>query len=360
MKVGILTMHKVVNYGSALQAYALQRFLTDNRIKSEIIDYIFTNKPHGIKNWIRYIVKCDFLKDIKFRAFWRENYILSKRSFSQRNELTEDKCKYDIYLTGSDQVWNPNHEGFELTFMFDFIKSPIAKKISYASSFSTCVIPEIYKAKYRELLSKYSSISVREGNALHLIKELTGENATWVCDPTLLLSKEIWKDLGNRAKIRIKQPYILFYILTYAYNPYPEIEKIIHQIQKQFPGKKYVFLNGKVTDRKRLNSIVINNVSPYDFISLIERAEFIVTTSFHGTAFAVNFRKPFYSIIQSDLTLDDRMYSLLDKVGLKKRAICYDKEMNFENMEYISDVESKIKDFTDISKKYLLNSLNSL
>lgn len=359
MKIGILTMHKVVNYGSALQAYALQHFLRNQGFENEIIDYVFTNKPHGIKNWIRYLIKCDFLKDLKFRKFWNENYILSTYSFLRKEEITEEKCKYDIYMTGSDQVWNPNHKGCERTFMFDFIKSPFAKKISYASSFSTSIIPEDYRKDYSKLLSKYSFVSVRESNALNLIKELTGKNASLVCDPTFLLDKNAWEVLRIQSKIKIQEPYVLFYILTYAYNPYPEIENIIQKIQKQFEGRKFIFLNGKISDRRRANSIVLNNITPNDFISLIERAEFIVTTSFHGTAFAVNFRKPFYSIIQSDLALDDRMYSFLDKIGLQKRAICYNKSLNYENMEYNSDTESKIQNFIEQSKNYLLKSLNS-
>lgn len=359
MKIGILTMHRVVNYGSALQTYALQNFLNEKGFESEIIDFVFTNKPHGLKNWLRYLVKCNFICAIKFRKFWNENYILSKKCYKTKDELSDASCKYDIYLTGSDQVWNPNHNGDELTFMFDFIKSPTAIKISYASSFSASVVPQCMEKKYSKLLTQYSTISVREEKAVGLIKRLTGKDAAWVCDPTLLIDKEIWQKLAQRAKLTIKGPYVLFYILTYAYNPYPEIEHIIKQIQEKYKGYRFVFLNGKVSDKRRHNSIVINNISPYEFISLIENAEFVVTTSFHGTAFAINFRKPFYSIIQSNLLLDDRMYSLLHRLGLDNRAVCYDKELKFEEMKYDSEVEKLIYDFIHTSQKVLFESLKS-
>ncbi|MDC2771563.1 polysaccharide pyruvyl transferase family protein [Bacteroides ovatus] len=359
MKIGILTMHKVVNYGSALQAYALQHFLKDNGFECEIIDYVFTNSPHGLKNWLRYLLKRNFISDMKFRHFWKENFILSKRCFKEKEELSDFSCKYDVYLTGSDQVWNPNHNGDELTFMFNFIKSSTARKVSYASSFSTGVIPLHMEEKYRELLSRYSTISVREENALSLIKKLIGKDATWVCDPTLLIGEKTWKELAKKSRLMIKGPYVLFYILTYAYNPYPEVECIIQQVQKRYKGSKFVFLNGKVADKRRRDSVVINNVSPYEFISLIENAEFIVTTSFHGTAFAINFRKPFYSVIQSDLLLDNRMFSLLHRLGLDDRAICYDKKIEFENMEYNSEIENSISDFIQTSQTTLLKSLRS-
>lgn len=357
MKIGILTMHKVVNYGSALQAYALQHYLKEKGFESEIIDYVFTNSPHGIKNWLRYFFKLNFISDIKFRHFWKENYTLSEQCYKTKEELSESSCKYDVYLTGSDQVWNPNHNGKELTFMFDFIKSSIAMKVSYASSFSAGVIPQHMEKKYKEFLSQYFAISVREENALDLIKKLTGKCAAWVCDPTLLLDKMTWKEVAQKSKLKIKEPYVLFYILTYAYNPYPEIERIIHQVQKKYKGYKFVFLNGKVSDRQRRDSVVINNVSPYEFISLIENAEFIVTTSFHGTAFAINFRKSFYSVIQSDTLLDDRMFSLLRRLGLDDRAVCYNKEFCFETMEYDSEIENRISDFIQTSQETLLKSL---
>lgn len=357
MTIGILTMHRVVNYGSALQTYALQRFLNEKGFESEIIDFVFTNNPHGLKNWLRYFIKRNFIGSIKFRRFWEENYMLSKQCYKTKEELSDTSCKYDIYLTGSDQVWNPNHNGDELTFMFDFIKSPTAIKVSYASSFSTSAIPQRMEKKYSELLSLYSAISVREEKAVALIKRLTGKEAAWVCDPTLLVDKEAWTELAKKGRLKIKKPYVLFYILTYAYNPYPEIEHIIQQVQEKYKGCKFVFLNGKVSDRRRHNSVVINNLSPYEFISLIENAEFVVTTSFHGTAFAINFRKPFYSIIQSNLLLDDRMYSLLHRLGLDNRAVCYDKELNFEEMRYDSEIENHIIEFIHTSQETLLKSL---
>ncbi len=360
MKVGILTMHKVINYGSALQAYALQRFLRDNGFENEIIDYLFSPRPQSVKDWIRYIVKCDFIKDIKFRRFWKKNYILSQKTIRKKCELSEKSCKYDIYLTGSDQVWNPNHQGDEQTFMFDFIKSPDKKIFSYASSFSTAKIPEDVFPIYKKLLSRYKAISVREETALPLIEQLTGKNGTWVCDPTLLLNKAEWSDLGNRSRLKLQKPYVLFYILTYTYNPYPYINHIITKIQDEFKGMRCVFLNGRFADRKRMNSIVINNIDPCDFVSLVANAHFVVTTSFHGTAFAINFRKPFYSIVQADIKLDDRMCSLLRKVGLEKRAVLYDRDFFFEKMDYDSSVESRISHFINDSKYFLEDTLNRM
>lgn len=358
MKIGILTMHRVVNYGSTLQAYALQHFLFEQGYDNEIIDYQFAPKPLNLKDWFRYILKGNFIKYIKFKQFWKSNYILSSQTYKNRNKLTESSCKYDIYLTGSDQVWNPKHNGNELTFMFDFIKNSKYKKIAYAASFSTGKITDEKTAQYKTWLSHYETISVREKNAIALVRQITGKDGIWVCDPTLLLDKATWNKLGEKSQLKINKPYILFYILTYAYNPYPQINNIINRIQDEFKGKLSIFLDGKISDKKRDNSIVISNISPYDFIYLIKNADFIVTTSFHGTAFAINFRKPFYSVIQSNTTLDDRMYSLLDKVGLKQRAILYDNDFQYNNMEYDINIEQNINKFVTHSKHFLTKILN--
>lgn len=355
MKIGIITMHKVINYGSALQAFALQQFLLNQKYSTEIIDYLYYPRIKTIKDYIRFIIKRKYLKYLKFKTFWKKHYILSSTSYNNKSDLTEAKCQYDIYVTGSDQVWNPMHQGEECAFMFDFIGKD-KKKISYAASFSTGNIPDEVKKIYAEYLSQYRAITVRERNAVDIIKQITEKNAPVVCDPTLLLNRKDWAELDKLAKIKINEPYILAYILTYAYDPYPYINHIIEKVQNAL-NMKVVFLDGKIKDKLRTNSIIINSAGPYDFLSLISNASFVITTSFHGTAFSINYRKPFYSIIQSDLAFDSRMYSLLETVGLEDRALSYNKDFTFRNMAYSSCIEDKIESFVEYSKKCLLQEI---
>lgn len=351
-------MHRVVNYGSALQAYALQRFLSAQGYDNEIIDYRFAPKPAGAKNRLRYLLRRGFIKHRKFRCFWEDNYALSARTYWNKGELSEDTCRYDIYMTGSDQVWNPDHGGGELTFMFDFVKSTGARKVSYAASFSASRIPVDKAAVYAECLSAYSSLSVREENALPIVERLAGKECSWVCDPTMLLAADEWHALGDRSGIDVGKPYVLFYILTYAYDPFPQINAVIDKVQKHFKGRKCVFLDGRIRDGGRADSVVAGNLSPYDFLKLVENAGFVVTTSFHGTAFAINFRKPFYSVVHPDTGRDDRMVSLLRRVGLGHRAIRYDKDFVFEPMSYGREVEEHIAGFIEESKAFISGALS--
>ena len=259
-------------------------------------------------------------------------------------------------MTGSDQVWNPLHVKDDTSFLLPFVDKK-ATKLAYAASFATTEIPSHLKEKYSELLSEYKAISVREKSGITLAESLTGKKAELVCDPTLLLSKEEWSNLANQVPQRIKEPYILAYILTYAYNPYPEIDNIINEIQNKL-NLKLVILNGSIKDLKRKNSIVIKDAGPLEFLNLIKNASFIITTSFHGTAFALNFEKPFYSIIKSFDNTDSRMLSLLEYVEAKDRAIIYDGHIsNFQSTLDYSHITSKIETFRNKSIDFLVQNL---
>ena len=213
-------------------------------------------------------------------------------------------------MTGSDQVWNPKHIKDDYSFFLPFAPEGI-KKVSYASSFSTAEIPDELKTIYKEFLDSYSAISVREKSGIKIIQELVGKDVEMVCDPTLLLSKDEWNELIKDLPNPIGTPYILAYILRYAYDPYPEINRIIDTVQNEL-GLHLVILDGSLSDMKRKNATVIKNAGPLEFLNLVKNASFIITTSFHGTAFALNFGIPFYSVIKDRSGFDTRMIDLLE------------------------------------------------
>lgn len=359
MMIGILTMHKVLNYGSALQAYATQQVLSQHGYKNELIDYLFpSRRKQSLKVKLRSILKREYRKKQKFHFFWESFLKCSPKTFSSRNELNVNNCQYDIYLTGSDQVWNPILNGEELPFMFDFIPSD-RKKLAYAASFSKGSIPKDKQATYRELLSQYKEISVREASGVNLLNELAGIKATHVCDPTLLLDSNQWSEVATHATIRMDKPYILAYILSYAYNPFPHIFDIINKIQNEL-GFQVVLLDGKLKDYFREGYTVITSAGPADFLYLIRNASFVVTTSFHGTVFATNFRKPFVSVIQSNLSMDSRMYSFVKQVGLEEQAVIYDRPFNLQQQNiYTKEVEEKIERFKSDSLEFLQTALRN-
>ena len=172
-----------------------------------------------------------------------------------------------------------------------------------------------------------------------------------------MLDKSEWLKIASHSKIRIRNPYILAYILTYAYNPYPEIDRFIEKLHDKL-GIQVIFLNGRITDQKHKHASVIRKAGPYDFVKLIMDAQFVITTSYHGTAFALNFSVPFYSVVNIKAEDDSRIVNLLQMAGAEKRAIPIDSnEFNPEPMDYCI-ISDKINELRIQSLNFLNNSIN--
>lgn len=361
MKIGILTMHKVLNYGSALQAYALQHYISSLGHDAELIDYIFPNGSRiarlTLKQRLTYPVKSllsgKLRKKLRFQKFYKKYFVCSDERFNSPEELSNAKFDYDILMTGSDQVWNPKHIKDDYSFFLPFA-SEGTKKVSYASSFSTAEIPDELNPIYRKFLDSYSAISVREKSGVKIVKELVGKDAEMVCDPTLLLSQDEWSGLIKDMPNPIGQPYILAYILRYAYDPYPEINRIIDEVQKEL-GFHLVILDGSLADMRRKNATVIKNAGPLEFLNLVKNASFIITTSFHGTAFALNFGIPFYSVIKDRSGFDTRMIDLLEISGNLEHAVILN-QIETIHIDAAEAIHTGLLDkFKSLSKKYLDN-----
>ena len=194
---------------------------------------------------------------------------------------------------------------------------------------------------------------MREKSGVDLVANLTGKNAALVCDPTLLLTKEEWFPLAEQSKIMINKPYILVFILTYSYNPYPEVNRIIDTVQQKL-GLHTIVLNGNKYDYLRKNTTVIKNAGPLEFLYLFKNASFIITSSFHGVAFSANFEKPFLAVVNKN-GRDSRLMSFIENVGLDEHAIGYNETIvNLNNR--IPDVSS-LCEFRDKSLEFLRESM---
>lgn len=364
-------MHRVLNYGSSLQAFALYKTIKKLGHDCEIIDYQYPNQFHKDNSKERRNLKSElsfFLLRVRtfilyrgkkqrrrFVTFWQEQ-IKTSPYYASKNEIFKNPPLYDVYMTGSDQVWNPKCMKGDNVFFCDFVSN--VKKVSYASSFSSSQIPDFYKETYINGLSTYSYISVRENSGLTIIKELINKEAKVVCDPTLLLMKDDYKDLANKSEINYKPPYILVYSLSYAYNPYPQMSEVIDNIKKQL-NIPVVYLHVNSIDHYRIGSS-ITSAGPYEFLNLFMNASFVITSSFHGTAFALCFEKPFYAIVPSDSSSDSRIFSLLENVGAKQRAIYTNKRIEGKlpiDLEY-TNITSKMDEIRRISLKYLKEMIN--
>ena len=363
-RIGILTMHRVQNYGSALQAYALQEYVSRLGYDVELIDYIFPNGKHKKRRPLKKRIRSLLFKWVfglpllrkskRFARFYDAYYRCSALRFDNPESLMKYDYPYDVLMTGSDQVWNPIHILADTSFFLPFAHAH-TPKVAYAPSFSVASLPEGFDTIIRPYIEAYSHISVREKSGLDIVKALTDKEVSMVCDPTLLLTKEDWGALAVQSEIKVSGPYILVYVLSYAYNPYPAINAIIEKVQQEL-DLPLILLDAPVLDMKFKNARFIKDAGPAEFLHLVQHASFVITTSFHGTAFALNFGVPFYSVIRDHSGFDTRMVDLIEAVGAD-RAIVYDRSIDLPlEMDYTA-ISERLEGIRRHSQDYIRRSL---
>ena len=367
-RIGIITMHRINNYGSVLQAFALQYIIEKMGFDVQLIDYNYPNifqytrgvalpkndlKAKVIKgmSWLHPYNRYDY----KFQDF-RNRYFKLSPYYKDFDAIHQKVISYDLYITGSDQVWNPNFTKGDTTFLLDFAKKN-ANKISYASSFSCTQLGKEYEATYSELLAQYQAISVREWGGVELVKRLTGQQAVITVDPTLLLDDNAWKTVVSK-RCRYSKNYILLYVLSYSFNPVPYIYDLALYLSKKL-NLRIVVLGKHPYLSKYKNVESILDAGPLEFLQLIENAVCVVTSSFHGTAFSVNYKKPVYAVVNGKND-DDRISSFLSDVSLDKSIISVGTPLETipldMNLEFSWNILNQKRKY---SLSYLENAINA-
>ncbi len=375
-KIGIITIHKIFNYGSIFQAYALQEVCRIFGNEVEIIDYNFPNIWHIGRNtleaskqessltqntprWKQLLLKLFFAYPLycQHRAiskFVSEYENLSKKTFDSPDSLCELKDTYDICIVGSDQVWNPRFCKCDPAFFLTFASDKCVKA-AYASSFGVHRIDDIAIRKdYAEWLGRFSYISVREKSGIDIVKSMTGQECSHVVDPTLLLNAEQWNKIAGPQRL-VKKKYILCYFLNYTFDAFPRVNEIADYIS-QSTGWEIVYVARPPYRLRSPHTTFRVGASPAEFLSLIRDAELVLTTSFHGAAFSVNFSKPLYAVVENKLAADSRLLSLLESVGLLHRALALNDELprkeEFMNCDY-SVANCRLNAMREESMEYL-------
>ena len=313
MRIGILTFHRAHNYGAMLQAYALKKTCEKLGADTSVIDYA----PEYIDeqyNYFRfsgnsrrtllniYNLRGNFAKQKLFEAF--KNDFMNLRPFNT-NE------KFDIILYGSDQIWNPNiKNGFDKVY-FGYHKIPVTQNVSYAASIGKSQFSKDELKQFSMISQKLDRISVREETARDLLQPVVKKKIEVVLDPTLLLSADEWTDIAMEPNISGA------YILVYQVNIISQTMKIAISLSKKLniPIVEITYKKTKLHYKHR----VLNNVGPREFIGLFKNASYIITSSFHGTAFSIIFRKNFYTVVHR--AYGSRMQDLLNKIGLADRMV---------------------------------------
>lgn len=370
MKIGIITIHRLINFGTALQAYALQYYLqktTSHQV--ELIDYVFPNSYHkkrksfinSVRGIARFLLDCLFEKKFaynkKFKGFQNNYFTLSNKQYTNATSLSKTPPVYDIYITGSDQVWNTKTVHNDPNFYLCFVPKN-KPKIAFSACFANDLLEDEYKESVRERLSSYKYIGVRERSAIDIIKDLHIPQDIVVkntCDPTLLLSKEDYHNLSANSRLDIKGKYILVYALMYAFNPYPALNEVIKQISER--TNLPIIVIGDRRFRYKGKYKFIKGIGPIDFLWLFEHASYIITSSFHGLMFSLIYRKPFtvISTHEGDCRIKDTLYTL----GLTDNLVySNEKKVSIKAINpYTDDANNRLNNFIKSSKDFLDNAI---
>ncbi|MDD3296118.1 MAG: polysaccharide pyruvyl transferase family protein [Candidatus Omnitrophica bacterium] len=363
MKVGVITFHSAHNYGAALQAYALRTAIEKLGVYCEMIDY----RPEIISRhyrlpdfrWscnlrdnfrkLRYCLfskkRCD-LKYKKYEKFITKYLNLGPKRYKNCKDLLNNIPDYDIFVCGSDQIWNPNMTGLDPVYFLSFVPK-FKRKVAYSASFGTSYIPKEYHKTFKKLLGNIEYLSVREEQGKRIVNSLVERGVEVVLDPTLLLDEEEWEKISRPYSNLEGKKYILCY--------YIENNKSLENISKKcskIMGIPRVLINASNKDRFR-GVIPVFDASPAEFIKLFQGASFVVTNSFHGVAFAINFRKPFFlDLLKGRFAFtNSRLTNIIENLNLSTRLV--------SNLTTI-DRELLDMDFEEITRKLKILKEKSL
>ncbi len=350
-RIGIATIHKSSNFGGSLQAYALYKYLESQGHSVEIIDllrpvherfiydsrykpyrstrYSFKNRlREAVKKMLGYKDRRGFASEIseqRFNDFFKD--IKYSKEYRKIRYIYKDAPEYDVYVSGSDQLWSPMHpfciEPFFLTFAPEG-----SKKISYATSIGVTELTDREKADFKKWLASYEAISVREAEGKQLLDSfIKDKNIEVVADPTFLLDIEDWKSLAIAPDI--KENYILLFSLT---NTKPLVDFAIRMSKES--GKKLVILKGPNLDADSPDYILDNNIGPREFLGYFDNADMIITDSFHGSVFSMLMgAKNFFSYIQPVSKTGSRITNLLKTVEEPNHLLPSDLAKSYKELD---------------------------
>lgn len=359
-KIGVITYHSAYNFGSVLQAYATQESIekigysveiVNYRMKSQIKYYSMIHLNNGLKAFLKDLLHLPQIgkyitRKNRFEQFIEELNLT--KEFNEPEEVDEADGMFDIFVSGSDQIWNKHSnelEESEWKYMYPYLLCfTNKKKVSYASSIVNMKDEEL--TYIVDKVKKFDKISFREKASCDRFKSLFGIESNEVLDPTLLLNSEEWSSkIGTIPEKMINKKYILYYALEGV----KKTRKIMPKLQKMAKRKGCVLVVITPLSCFTYSKGVINAIDagPKEFLGWIKGAELVITNSYHGTLFSVNLGTNFYTLQEKEST-DNRIKGILLKLELEKRiisdvdSIFYEKEkINFQDVWKKLDIYRK-------------------
>lgn len=365
MKIGILTFHRANNFGAFLQAFALKTYLTSLGNQVEFIDYwpeghadAYRLIPRSWKN-IHIVGKVKLLLILLLRysrAKKRSNKMLKlvEKEFGltatpryQTSKSLSD-VSYDCVIYGSDQIWwkstIPNYSGFDSVYWGEYISKNI-RKIAYAPSMGIIDLNNEDRDKIVKWLFNFQTLSVRETELQQSLQGLTDKEISVVIDPVFLLPSDKWESYCVPIK---RSKYILYYNLLQSEEADNLAETVAEQMQCDI-----VEITGSIHPLK-FGKRYVQTANAIEFVSLIKNAAFVITSSFHGTAFSLIFEKQFYSIGMGKRA--GRVKSLLEQLKIGDRLITDVDELPLDKIDY-AIVKEEMLQMVLRSQKYLTDAI---
>ena len=324
MKIGVLTFHRAINIGGVLQSFALQYFLKENNLQSEIVDYRcptierqYYKRPFGwimVKRFLSALLRNGVIRvnTSKFDQFRSDHLPISKTTYYPET-ISMANGEYTVFVTGSDQVWSWYCAGFDKTYFLDFVQKPNGKH-SYAASFGGSQIPKEFISEYGKLLEDFDGITLREQSGAALVQSFTDQHASVVLDPTLLLNESDWrKELIEPVADR--RPFVLIYMIA-------ECKELLALAKRVGKAKNLdvIYISDRIYQPKGVTSE--RNVGPKEFLSLIDKASVVVTNSYHGICFSMVFKKDLYiGLLLRNTIVNARLLDVIKKYRLENRLL---------------------------------------
>ena len=326
MKAGILTFHNAVNYGAVLQAYALQQTISAMGADCKIVNYkspaverqyrkISFGERRSLKEYLSHNTTCS-LRKAKVKAF--SKFSAENLRLTQPITSLDELSGFDAVFVGSDQVWNPLCTNGDSAYLLKSLPDGV-KKLAYAASIGKNENIDLYKTtfgtEYENLLREFMWISLREADAAKYISDKTGQVCDCVLDPTFLYGADKWRRFCTASGDED-------YIFVYNLGNFSSLFQIAEKVRKQ-TGLKVKVINKDV--KGELMSLKYKScscVSPDEFISLLANSRYVVTDSFHATAFSIMFHKDFYSVANTNAqNTNSRLKNVLKNLGIEERYV---------------------------------------
>ncbi|MDE6252659.1 MAG: polysaccharide pyruvyl transferase family protein [Lachnospiraceae bacterium] len=367
--VAIIThYHYGCNYGGILQAYALRKYIEDLGYDAKVIDYawvqsdiLHTNNDNFkfvkvlkrkfntlislIKKYMQiYYFKSGKIRNRKFEEFREKQFKTTE--FVNKDSINKLSEKYDFYIAGSDQVWNPMW--FDPNFFLAFVGKD-KRKIAYAASIGVSKLSEYAERKMKPLIDDFYAVSLREEQGVQMINRFSATEAVNVLDPTLLLTEKQWDNVNTNLAIKDK------YIFCYFLGGNKENRALAEKVAKKY-GLKIVSLPCVADisyEEFKWGDIRIFDAGPAEFIGLVDNSEFVITDSFHGTIFSIIKQKKFVvlkrNLMENSSSMNSRVVNLLKMVGLESRLVSridkieevLNKDIDYDTVEMRIDAKRK-------------------